>query len=228
MGLMARDHSLQLTEEQLLHQRVMTHVVLALQDTPYILKGGTALLLTRGLDRHSIDLDFDSGKKINIEKRIQQGLAAIDVKILSLTIPKDTGTVQRFKVHYHDKVSGFMDLLKVETSFRSQPVESQVETVNGIRTYKIEYIIDQKIASVYARTRARDLYDLEFLARMYGNHFSQVQIQHTNSLLSDPDGLVTRFDETFSEDHILAGRTSADTLVLNLQETIDCLQGNIA
>lgn len=116
----------------------MTQVVLALQDTPYILKGGTALLLTRGLDRHSIDLDFDSGKKINIEKRILQGLAAIDVKILSLTIPKDTSTVQRFKVHYHDKVSGFMDLLKVETSFRSQLIESQVETVNGIRTYKIE------------------------------------------------------------------------------------------
>ena len=60
MGCMAEDHPLQLTQAQKLHQRVMHHVVKALQDTPYVLKGGTALLLTRELDRHSTDIDFDA------------------------------------------------------------------------------------------------------------------------------------------------------------------------
>lgn len=60
MGYMAEDHPLQLTEAQHLHQRVMYHIVMALQDTPYVLKGGTALMMTRGLDRHSTDLDFDA------------------------------------------------------------------------------------------------------------------------------------------------------------------------
>ncbi len=67
MGCMAEDHPLQLTEARHLHQRVMYHVVKALQDTPYVLKGSTALLMTRGLDRHSTDLDFDARRKLNIE-----------------------------------------------------------------------------------------------------------------------------------------------------------------
>ena len=48
----------------------MRAVLGEMQDTPYVLKGGTALLFTRGLDRHSTDLDFDSSKKLNLEQRI--------------------------------------------------------------------------------------------------------------------------------------------------------------
>ena len=134
MGRMAEDHPLQLTEAQRLHQGVMNHVVLALQDTPYVLKGGTALLLTRGLPRHSTDLDFDSGRKLNIRQRIQKGLTEAGVEIMSLTIAKDTGTVQRFKVHYREPSGGSSHFLKVETSFRNSPNEESVEMVNGIRT----------------------------------------------------------------------------------------------
>ena len=71
-----------LTEEQYRHQQVMRHVVMSIQDTPYILKGGTALLLTRGLGRHSTDLDFDSAQKVNIRQRIQRSMAAAEVDIL--------------------------------------------------------------------------------------------------------------------------------------------------
>ena len=85
---------------ELLHQRVMRTVVNQLQDTPYVLKGGTALLLAHGLDRHSTDLDFDSGQKVNIEGRIRAGLEEAGVETIAVTNAKNTGTVQRFKVHY--------------------------------------------------------------------------------------------------------------------------------
>ncbi len=44
----------------------MRRIARSLQDTPLILKGGTALLLVHGLDRFSEDLDFDSNKPINL------------------------------------------------------------------------------------------------------------------------------------------------------------------
>ncbi len=144
--------SIPLTESQRRHQKVMYHVVMAMQDTPYILKEGTALLLTRGLPRHSLDLDFDSGKKVNIGKRIQHAMASSGAEILNLTLAKNTDTVQRFKVHYRDNSAGITNMLKIESSFRTNPPDDLVEIVNGIRTYTIQAMIEQKIAAVENRT----------------------------------------------------------------------------
>lgn len=59
---MAPNRSIRLTNRQALHERVMKAVALRMQDTSYVLKGGTALALLYGLDRHSDDLDFDGAK----------------------------------------------------------------------------------------------------------------------------------------------------------------------
>lgn len=48
---MVGDNSLHLTPAQRRHQAVMRAIVLRLQQTPYVPKGGTALLLTRNLPR---------------------------------------------------------------------------------------------------------------------------------------------------------------------------------
>ncbi|MCY3675340.1 MAG: nucleotidyl transferase AbiEii/AbiGii toxin family protein [Rhodobacteraceae bacterium] len=199
------------TDEQKLHQKIMYHVVMAMQDTPHVLKGGTALLLTRGLDRHSVDLDFDAGKRLNIERRIRQGVMAAGMELLSLTMPRNTATGQRYHVHYRDRVTGVSDMLRVETSFRSPPQAAQVETVNGIRTYRVEHLIGQKITALTSRTKVRDLYDLAFLARMHGNHFTQEQIQETRSLLHDPDEAVARFQDALAEDRIWPGESGLKT-----------------
>ncbi len=224
MGCMAENHPLQLTEAQHLHQRVMYHVVKALQDTPYVLKGGTALLMTRGLDRHSTDLDFDARRKLNIEKRIRRGLEDAGVELRYFSIAKDTDTVQRYKVHYMEPSSGNLVLLKIETSFRNPPDEGIVEIVNGIRTYKIEGLIGQKLDALQSRTEARDLFDIEYLTRVHGNLFSPVQMATLGNLVADPDGLAARFDAAVREDDILAGKVRAETLVLNLMNAIDGLQ----
>ena len=50
---------MKLTEAQQSHLRVMHEVLSSVQDTPLVLKGGTALLVCYGLNRFSEDLDFD-------------------------------------------------------------------------------------------------------------------------------------------------------------------------
>ena len=59
---MAPHRSVRLSAEQALHERIMREIALEMQDTPLVLKGGTALALLYGLDRHSVDLDFDCGR----------------------------------------------------------------------------------------------------------------------------------------------------------------------
>lgn len=53
------------------HERLMRAIVESVNDTPLVLKDGTALLLAYGLDRFSEDLDFDSPHKINLESHIR-------------------------------------------------------------------------------------------------------------------------------------------------------------
>lgn len=133
-----------------------------------MLKGGIALRLTRGLTRHSTDLDFDFGRKVDIGQHIRRCIESAGAEILFLNNSKDTDTVQRFKVHFWNVTTKVSALLKIETSFRNLSEDSQVEIVTGIRTCRIGCIIGLKIDAMIARTQARDLYDLEYLVRMYG------------------------------------------------------------
>lgn len=52
------------------HVQFMSEIAKSISDSPTVLKGGTALLLAYGLDRYSEDLDFDSTKQLNLQKRI--------------------------------------------------------------------------------------------------------------------------------------------------------------
>ena len=71
---MATHRSVRLRPDQVLHERVMRAVALRMQTTPYVLKGGTALALLYGLNRHSVDLDFDErGKRVSIKNHVRDG-----------------------------------------------------------------------------------------------------------------------------------------------------------
>ena len=85
---MVTNSPIQLTEDEQLHQHVMHNIIKQIQNTSYILKGGTALIFTRNLPRHSVDIDFDSEQKLDIERHIRKGLKSAGVEIISLNTSK--------------------------------------------------------------------------------------------------------------------------------------------
>lgn len=63
---------------------------------------------------------------------------------------------------------------------------------DGIRTYSIQTLIEQKINALGHRAAARDFYDLSFLTRQYGEHFSASSIQKLGELTVDIDTVEQR------------------------------------
>jgi predicted nucleotidyltransferase component of viral defense system len=211
------NRDIRLTADQSLHLVVMRAVAEHIQDTPYVLKGGAALILTRRLERYSTDLDFDAERKINLIGRIETALREIsDIEIRTLKLVKDTDTVQRYKVHYLNRATGQDTLLKVETSFRDHPTQEAIETVAGIKTYRIEYLFDQKLRAAQNRTEGRDLYDLAFLIEQFGNQLRDDQVQAVQQLAADPDQLLEQYQPLFQSDAALASLTSIEDTVLSL------------
>jgi predicted nucleotidyltransferase component of viral defense system len=197
---MGTNQPLAFNEERQLHVDIMRAIARDFHDIPMVLKGGTALLLCYGLDRFSEDLDFDAPKKFNIAGRVEKILSQ-KAKSHSVRTVKDTETVQRLKAHYTG-ITGDR-LLKIETSFRSPASEDETTVIDGIRTYSIQALIEQKINAFEHRTAARDLYDISFLTRQYANHFSQASIRKLAELTADIDTVEQRFQEAFEEDEIL-------------------------
>lgn len=208
--------NLNFSPERHLHVDLMRAITSDLADLPMVLKGGTALLLCYGLTRFSEDLDFDSPRKFNIAGRIDRILSQ-RVQRHELKIVKDTETVQRIKSHYQG-ISGDR-LLKIETSFRNAPDESSVVVVNGIRTYKIATLIEQKISALSNRTAARDLFDVAFLSANYLNDFPSPALDALRLMLQDLNAIEQRFEDAFEEDEILVAE-DLSALVLQISESL--------
>jgi predicted nucleotidyltransferase component of viral defense system len=204
-----------LTEAQQNHLRVMRVVLTSVQDTPLVLKGGTALLVCYGLDRFSEDLDFDAPKKLNLESRMESALSRITSK-LKITRTKDTDTVQRYRLEY--EFGSILGRLKVEVSCRdAAAAANDVIDVAGVRTYRVSRLIEQKINAFENRTAARDLFDVHFLARRHAEAFSSHARERLRELTSDINRLEGRFRPAFEEDDLF--RDQADIvpgLVLEL------------
>lgn len=218
---MVEDSRLHLTPGQKAHEEIMRAIASKMEDTPYVLKGGTALLLTRGLDRHSTDLDFDSPKALNLENRIREGVEAAGGRITSLTLAKDTDTVQRFKVNYDHSDASDTTNLKIETSFRNPPDAADIEVVEGIKTYRVESLIDQKLEAAENRDKARDLYDLAWLVKNHGSQFSDRQLERLDEYSKDIDSLAARMEIPFRDDPAMPGVNDASDAVLSLRENLE-------
>ncbi len=210
-----------MTPEHLRHQDVMRNVARALHSVPYVLKGGTALLLLRGLDRHSTDLDFDALQPADIDGPVRQGFHAAGVSFRSLTISKDTPITRRCKYHYEDAATGKDVLLKVEVSFRSRPDTESYESIDGIRTYKIPYLYDQKLAAFNSRWEARDLYDLSFLLGKYGNQLTDSQVAALLPKTDSLERLVEDYSQSWVNDEILGNTHDLEETILNLRVSIE-------
>ncbi len=212
-----------MTPRQRIHVDIMKSIARSLADTPLILKGGTALLFAYGLDRFSEDLDFDSNKYLRLENRIEKATGPL-VKIDSVDIPKNTQTVQRYRVKYSTKeMSGS---LKIEVSCRDSYNLSRSHFHEGIRVYDLPVLVDHKLEAFQERTAARDLYDLHFLLIQKPGAFSPGQTQILVESTRNIDALEHRFIEPFKEDPILQN-TDVGRLVLSIYDLSRHLQSQL-
>ena len=198
------------------HIALMQLVAKSFNDLPIVLKGGTALLLCYGLDRFSEDLDFDANKKLNIINRVSDTLSKYTEKH-TIKISKDTDTVQRLKIHYSK--NGLERFLKIETSFRDPFQNEDTVIIDGIKTYQIKNLIDQKVNAMIGRTKARDLYDVDFLLRTYRESFTDSTIKKLSETVADINELEGRFYPAFKDDYIL-NESELDNLIIRITSNI--------
>ena len=220
---MVADGTIRLTKAERLHQEVMFSIVKQLQSTSYILKGGTALVMTRDSPRHSVYLDFDFERIMDFERQIRKGLDDAGAAIISLNISKDTDIVQRYKIHYRGLQSDESEdmFLRVETSLRGIPDQESIEVINDIRTYRFDSLYAQKLEAMNNRTKARDLFDLAFMTNEYGDQISDSQLQRAESLTTDFVDLADRYDVVFRKDRISSSLGKAEDTVLEFREGIE-------
>ena len=218
---MAANPRLALNRAEARHERVMRYVVARMQDTPYVLKGGTALAFAYDLDRHSTDLDFDATEPAHIRKRIRDGIEDAGFRVSAWIVSKDTEIGQRFKVHYM-KHRGTADrLLNVDISHRVIPSETDIEIVRGIRTYRIGALFDQKLSALEGRTAGRDLFDLAFIASRYGSDLSDEQVKRAEVLTREYDLLADEYGPAFDADRVLSKLSTAGDRALMLRIAIE-------
>ncbi|THA00098.1 nucleotidyl transferase AbiEii/AbiGii toxin family protein [Rodentibacter pneumotropicus] len=215
-----------LTERDKQHECLMRAVLSNLVETPLVLKGGTALYLGYGLNRFSEDLDFDSDKKLNLVNKIKSS-APHGIVIDEVNVKKDTDTVSRYMVNYHVRDTGHKDSLKIEISYRNPPPTEQISVQNGIRVASIERITDNKLNASFdgenTRTKGRDLFDLHFIAKNYGDMLSLPILERLRTFSQDPDKLVSAYSEDIKADPLLNKIMDVDTISLELNEIAEKL-----
>jgi predicted nucleotidyltransferase component of viral defense system len=205
-------------EQQLVFMKA---VVRECADLPLVLKGGTGLLFGYGLPRFSEDLDFDSVKKMRLETKIKSAALKTAATIADLRLKKDTDTARRYMV---DFVRGGKELrLKIEISMRSKQIEdTEFRIIDGMKIYKVEQLISQKIHASEERAKVRDLFDLNFLLQKYTAAFSSEQILRLGAVAKEPSSLLKRYSEDHAEDHILQSQ-SLENLVMDFCVSLEAL-----
>lgn len=201
-------------QQQNEHIEVMMAICRAFRkkDLPMVLKGGTALKLCYGLDRFSEDLDFDCAKALNLETSIKEVFAQLGkgkshLRNPEITIKKDTDTVRRYRIVYAGDRS-----LKLETSMRGAPDDRDIEEKNGILTYKIGCLIQQKLNALNGRTAARDLHDVIYLYENYPDKFSAEDLENIKDLYDNQSDILSEYNVAYSEDNILSTGDLLDDL----------------
>lgn len=214
------------TDEERDHIALMQMVTQKIQEQkPYVLKGGTALMLAYGLDRFSEDLDFDvysdfkGSHKANLSS-VLKNIKENNFKVSNISIRKDTDTVNRYRLNYQNSLNNESSL-KIEISYRTPLDRENAIFKNGIYVLPIENIAGFKINSVLdinndSRTKARDLYDANFIIKNYPNAVSDEQI--TNLLNINMDNLEVRYKDSFEEDRILSKNKDLSVVILELSE----------
>lgn len=203
-----------------LHQDIMKTVAVALGQTPLVLKGGTALLLAYGLDRHSVDLDYDSPKHLNLQNRLDKVLGSAGLDEYSLNLRKNTHSTTRFKIHYQrGKVHG---LLKIEVK-NNKPIRSvDCKRTDGFKVYTPDALCQMKIDACLGRDSVRDLYDLGFIVGHFGGELRSKTLRQLKTLTRDKNALVDRYRASWKREATVNHRSLTD-VVSGLSSSIKSL-----
>jgi len=168
-------------QEKLYVQHILLRTIYSEVYDELVFKGGTALMIFHGLNRFSEDLDFTLRKRFDldrIEGRISSDMRLLGIPVIlrkranekegSYTLrvgvegPLFTRDVER--CHVRVEVSRREDI-------RLRPDVRAIESVYPdilpftIPVMPVEEIAAEKIRALMTRTKARDLYDLWFLAK---------------------------------------------------------------
>lgn len=141
----------------------------------FVLKGGTALSLFYGLNRYSEDLDFDvSNDNTNFINCLKSHR---NFSKWNINVKKNTELVFRAMIDYGGTSALGSYPLKIEVSSRNKVLLQngalRYVQKNGVNVYDIATLITMKIAAFSGRDKVRDLYDLGFLLKNFGEYFTQ-------------------------------------------------------
>ena len=208
--------------QQAEHLEVMSKIChfFSRKGMPMVLKGGTALKLCYGLDCFSEDLNFDCAKSLNLESSIRAVFAQLGktkqyLRNPDISVIKDTQTVKRYRIIYADDIN-----LKLETSLRGTPNDEDLVELNGILTYKIEKLIQQKLRALNGRTAARDLHDVIYLYNNFFDSFGKEELDEIEALYRNQSSVIDEYNSAYGEDTIL----STTDLLEDLGKLIDLYQ----
>lgn len=177
----------------------MMKILESVSEKPLVFKGGSALMLFYRLDRFSEDLDFDSPYPVSVNS-----LVKFLEKLGEVSVKKDTSTVKRLML----KPFGKDFSIKVEVSLRDySPVDKPIRIGKELSVYSINDFFLQKLSALIHRRRARDLYDLGFIVKEYGEYLSPQNKEKFLSAFRDKMeiyDLIPLFVEEFQTDRFLS------------------------
>ena len=194
----------------------MWDVLERVRDLEMVLKGGTALAFTRGLNRHSTDLDFDTDRPVELSDRIEGAARALGVD-LGPVERKDRRDHQRFLAPYPRLPGDKERFFKVNVRYKAPPKVEDIEDVDGIRTYQVPVLFDQELAAIASGIDARDLFDVAFGMRHYGDILRDDQIRRSDALTENLDRLERRYKKAFEADEVLRDIADVEDTVLRLR-----------
>jgi len=165
-----------------LQQRLLTHLYRGTESSSLVLKGGAAMRVLTESARYTQDLDFDhdphrslASLQKTVRSAIERALQGSGLSEISISEPKQTDTVARWKISGRT-LSGEHLHLTVEVSRRRVPDLSHVIKVPVqiadhtlprvyVSVYDEQALADNKLAALLdeRRTAPRDIYDLELL-----------------------------------------------------------------
>lgn len=208
----------------------MLDVLEKLSGSSLIFKGGSSLLLCHSGTRFSEDLDFDALAPRNLKSLL--GSLASKYQGVGCTYevenPKNTTTSNRYNILVNGGEYGNLKL-KLDISlrsFRNSNDKPSFETINGIDTYSIEDIFNQKVNAVVGtetsnqRTKSRDIYDLNFILSKSNVVVDQHQLIRLKTELGSPDSMFERYLEAWEEDPITSD-FSLDEASIELFDSVE-------
>lgn len=146
--------------------------------SPFILKGGTALLRCYKLNRFSEDIDLDCNHSNNSIFKIIEEFC--NIHKFEFRIAKDSELVKRCLIHYPNEFHP----LKIEISYRNTTIDCDTYTdINNTIVYNIDYLFMQKMNAYTSRDKLRDLFDVTFIYINYKNSLNKQLLMQAKEVI---------------------------------------------